>query len=141
MGGDRGPGSLGAQTWTSGGDQGICQGSSACANNRELCKENHIEIGALTTKAKNTFYIVSPKKGPLAIETLKVLVERPHGHFTWTGLPRSGAGTSLCPDMSSRLATFLQTGSEDHDLQNAEWKTSVPTTGDPSTGEHKCLLS
>jgi len=47
--------------WASGGDQGIHQGSSACANNRELCKENHIEIGAVTTRAKNTFYSV-PKE-------------------------------------------------------------------------------
>ena len=39
----------------------IRQGSGACANNRELCKENHIEIGAVTTKAKNTFYGV-PKE-------------------------------------------------------------------------------
>lgn len=43
--------------------------SSACGNNRELCKENHIETGAVTTTAKNAFYIVMTKKGPLAIGT------------------------------------------------------------------------
>ena len=44
---------------------------------KELCKEDHIKIGAIAI-GQRTYYIVTIKKGPLAFTTAKVLTGVPH---------------------------------------------------------------